>query len=88
MICKWVVSVMSLKCKDCVVNGRWLTNFKMKKGHSGWKLEKMLLFVVASGLVWFLIEGFNVGKYHVYELVSSFLESNQVCCKIFLVFTV
>lgn len=78
MICKWVVSVMSLKCKDCVVNGRWLTNFKMKKGHSGWKLEKMLLFVVASGLVWFLIEGFNVGKYHVYELVSSFLESNQV----------
>lgn len=68
MICKWVVSIMSLKCKNCVVNDRWLTNFKMKKGHSGWKLEKMLLFVVASGLVWFLIEGFNVGKDHVYQL--------------------
>ncbi|PWA54642.1 histidine kinase-like ATPase, C-terminal domain-containing protein [Artemisia annua] len=78
MICKWVVSIMSLKSKNCVVNGRWLTSFKMKKGHSGWKLEKMLLFVVASGLVWLLIEGFNVGKYHVYEVVSSFLESNQV----------
>nr|GEU72341.1 histidine kinase 2 [Tanacetum cinerariifolium] len=52
----------------------------MNKGHpSGWKLEKMLLFVIATGLVWFLIQGFNVSKDHDYQLVSSFFVSNQIC---------